>query len=176
MAEEFTTIEDVKGRFTESIIGSDQDNEIWGDITLTCSKLYDPLEVEFVPNSGVTQCGLFEDRNGDTIRFVSWDGSNPPMLKKGETYDLEDAFIVYGKGEDSYKVVFRSDTEAHAGASFVQTTQTDTTTTSDAGGTCPNCGESLSEENHHEGPGAPSVGWEYFTCPSCENNLRPEVV
>lgn len=39
---------------------------------------------------------------------------------------------------------------------------------------CPECGAVLTDEDSKSGPDAPEIGWEYYECPNCEAQSRPE--
>ena len=144
-------------------------SEQWVDMTLKCAEVWDPADVDFVQSPAkAEQCGLLEDADGEKMRFVSWTNSNPPYMEEGETYDFTKLFLVYGRDGDDFKLIFRSDTAAESSGTDLDVVAGE--------GECPYCSANVTDEHYHEGPGAPEVGWEYYTCPNCDQNLRPEVV
>lgn len=137
------------------------------DITVTCTELHDPWEVDYINSpQKISQCGIFEDAEGTQIRFKAWNGSDPPEFKEGETYDMTDMQMVYGKNAESYALVIRSKTKATVGS----------LPTAPGESVCPSCDTVLTDDNLHTGPDAPQIGWEYYECPECGEKMRPAAV
>ena len=139
------------------------------DVTVQCTEIHDPWEVDYIrAPQKISQCGMFEDGEGQQIRFKAWDGSNPHEYEVGEMYDFTDLQLVYGKNAESYAFVVRSKTESKPSENGFSAGVGDQV--------CTQCGSEITDENRHSGPEAPEIGWEYYECPDCGHRMRPESV
>jgi len=156
-------------------------DEKWINITLKVKDVINPYEAQWVPNSAaskVRQAGILEDCEGETCPFINWTNSEQPEVSEGDAYQFKDLFLVYGKKQEDFKIIFRSDTYFSKTDSFNKSPVEQTSDNTSDGGfsNCPSCSASISDSDVNNGPEHPEIGWEYVECGSCSEVFRPEVL